>query len=303
MGTKVTFQDTLKSKDTEEWLDLVFYRPLGYLWALFFKKIHVIPNVVTILSILLGIAAGVMFCFNDLWMNVIGILLLIWANTFDSADGQLARMTGNYSRFGRMLDGVAGECWFFAIYAAICLRLTPEWGFWIWLLAAITGFFHGRQAAMADHIRNFHLLFINGKKRSEMEDYAKLREQTRHLTWKHDFFEKLFMFFYVPYTKGQEKATPNLQLFRKSLTEKFGDEDPPQDFRQDFRRASKPMMKYANILTFNIRSFVLFICLIAGFPWVYFLFELTVMNLVLLYMLRTYENICERFNFRLRGNA
>ena len=303
METKVTLQDTLKSKDTEEWIDLIFYRPIGYLWALFFKQIHVTPNVVTCLSILLGIAAGVMFCFTDLWLNAIGMLLLIWANTYDSADGQLARMTGNYSRAGRMLDGAAGDIWFIAIYAAICFRLTPEWGFWIWALAAFTGYFHGKQAAMADYFRNFHLLFIKGKKRSELEDFAKLKAQTQHLTWKHNFIEKLFMFFYIPYTRDQEAWTPKLQHFRKTLRENFGDEDPPDDFREDFRRASKPMMKYCNLLTFNTRTIVLCICLFVNFPWVYFLFELTVMNLLLIYTLRTYENICQRFDIRLRGNA
>lgn len=50
------------------------------------------------------------------------MLLLIWANSFDSADGQLARMTHNYSRIGRILDGMAGDIWFATIYVAICLR-------------------------------------------------------------------------------------------------------------------------------------------------------------------------------------
>ena len=40
--------------DTEEWLDIHFTRPIGYVWALFFKRLHVHPNVVTIFSILLA---------------------------------------------------------------------------------------------------------------------------------------------------------------------------------------------------------------------------------------------------------
>ena len=103
-------------------------------------------------SIFIGIAAGICFYFQSLAINVIGMLLLIWANSYDSADGQLARMTGQKSALGRILDGAAGDFWFIAIYAAICLRLTPEWGIWIWLLAATTGFFHSKQAAMADYL-------------------------------------------------------------------------------------------------------------------------------------------------------
>ena len=42
---------TLKSTDTEEWIDLLFYRPIGYRWALLFRHLGVTPNAITIASI------------------------------------------------------------------------------------------------------------------------------------------------------------------------------------------------------------------------------------------------------------
>ncbi len=89
-----SLESTLKSLDTEEFIDIHFYRPIGYQWALFFNKLGVSPNSITIASIFIGIAAGICFYFQSLAINVIGMLLLIWANSYDSADGQLARMTG-----------------------------------------------------------------------------------------------------------------------------------------------------------------------------------------------------------------
>ena len=140
---------TYKNADTEEWIDIRFTRPIGYLWALFFKKLHVVPNVVTILSIIIGIAAGWMFYYQDIYHNIAGVLLLMWANFYDSADGQLARMTGKKTRWGRMLDGFAGDLWFIAIYLAIVLRLWNEfipfthvhWKFLILFLAIFSGVF------------------------------------------------------------------------------------------------------------------------------------------------------------------
>lgn len=302
METKVTLQDTLKSQDTEEWIDLLFYRPIGYRWALFFKKINVTPNTITILSIILGVTAGILFYYTSLWINIIGMLLLVWANSYDSADGQLARMTGNYSRIGRILDGVAGDFWFVSIYIAICLRLTPEWGFYIWILAASAGFFHSKQAAMADYLRNFHLLFVKGKKGSELDESVSLKKQAQLLTWKQNFIEKFFMFFYIPYTKDQERWTPRLQIFRQTLTEKYGEDEYPAEFREAFRQESRPMMKYTNILSFNTRVIALFISLFVGHPWIYFVFELTIMNILLIYMLSNYGAICKRFTVRLWGN-
>ena len=117
---RVPLEATLKSMDTEETIDLWFYRPIGYRWALLFQKLGITPNVVTIASIFIGIAAGVLFYFDDLVYNVIGMLLLVWANSYDSADGQLARMTGQYSRLGRILDGLSGDLWFITIYISLC---------------------------------------------------------------------------------------------------------------------------------------------------------------------------------------
>ena len=57
---------TLKSADTEEWIDLLFYRPIGYRWALLFRHLGVTPNAITIASIFLGIAAGILFYYIDL---------------------------------------------------------------------------------------------------------------------------------------------------------------------------------------------------------------------------------------------
>ena len=179
---------TLKSTDTEEWIDLLFYRPIGYRWALLFRHLGVTPNAITIASIFLGIAAGILFYYNDLLINIIGMCLLVWANMYDSADGQLARMTGQKSEIGRILDGVSGDFWFISIYVAICLRLTPEWGYWIWLLAAVAGFSHSKQAAMADYYRNVHLFFLKGKSGSELDNSVQQRELYLSLSCgKHSF--------------------------------------------------------------------------------------------------------------------
>ena len=44
------FKKTLKSSETEDWLDLHFVRPFCYYWALLFARLDIHPNTVTILS-------------------------------------------------------------------------------------------------------------------------------------------------------------------------------------------------------------------------------------------------------------
>ncbi|MDE5888236.1 MAG: CDP-alcohol phosphatidyltransferase family protein [Muribaculaceae bacterium] len=295
------YKSTLKSMDTEETFDLIFYRPIGYRWALLAKRLGVTPNVITIASIFLGVGAGVAFYFNNFWINLLGVFLLVWADSFDSADGQLARMTKQYSRIGRILDGVSGDIWFAAIYVAICLRENVTSDFFsahhwvIWVMAVVTGFCHATQAAMADYYRQFHLYFLKGEEGSELESAARLWERFHELSWKKNFWSKLTLAFYTNYTVGQEKRTPWMQKLRAALKARYG-KVIPQSFRDAFREKSKPLMKYTNILSFNTRSFALFAAiLIFQMPWLYFAFELTVLNIVLIYMVVRHEKICKDF--------
>jgi hypothetical protein len=299
---KEDYKSTLKSMDTEETFDLIFYRPLGYTCAVISKKLHITPNAITIFSIFLGLAAGILFYYNNIWLNIGAMFLLMAADICDSADGQLARMTKQYSRIGRILDGLSGDIWFAAIYIAICLRenVTSDtfmaYPWLIWVIAVVTGLCHATQAAMADYYRQFHLFFVNGPGKSELEDSAaKLWDKFHALSWKKNFWNKLTLMFYTNYTVGQEKRTPSMQRLRRELQQRFGNNIPAQ-FVEDFRKIDKPLMKYTNILSFNVRSFALFAAvLIFRMPWLYFAFELTVLNALLVYMMWRHEKNCKYF--------
>lgn len=305
MTTSQQYRDTLKSMDTEEHIDLAFYRPIGYAWACLAKRLGVTPNAITIASIFLGVGAGVMFYFNDLWLNIIGMLLLIWANSFDSADGQLARMTKQYSRLGRILDGLSGDFWFATIYVAICLRENVTSDFFsahpwvIWVVAVLTGICHAKQAAMADYYRQFHLYFLKGEEGSELERADLLKEKLASLSWSKNFWQKLTLTFYTNYTVQQEATTPEMQKLRAALRRRFPDGRIPQEFRDAFRSRSLPLMKYTNILSFNWRTIALFASLFARMPWLYFAFELVVLNALLIYMRTRHEMICRQLTKQL----
>ena len=121
---------TLKSSETEDWLDYHVVRPFSYHWAAFFNRFDIHPNTVTIWSMIIGALSCVFFahgCFYyegtmGLVYNIIAIVLLCIADILDCTDGQLARMSGKKSRLGRILDGVAGFTWFTPIYLALVWR-------------------------------------------------------------------------------------------------------------------------------------------------------------------------------------
>ncbi len=301
------YRASLKSLDTEEHIDLYFYRPLGFAWAKFFAWSGVTPNVVTIISIVLGVAGGALLYFGQpelAWVNWVGILLIVWANTYDSADGQLARMTKQYSRLGRILDGLSGDFWFVAICVALAMReadfgdalagnffIEHEW--LIWTMAVISGLSHAKQAASADYYRQFHLYFLKGKEGSELDSVAQLDEQYRAVPWKGNFWKKLTMLGYKGYTAQQEAFSPDMQQLRARLRERYGD-DIPADYREWFRQRSLPLMKYTNMLSFNTRTIAMFISVIINVPWLYFAFETVVLNIMLVYMILRHESVCRK---------
>lgn len=306
---KEDYRRSLKSLDTEEGIDLAFYRPIGYRWAMLAARFGISPNAITIAAIFLGIGAGILFYFPDLWLNVAGMFLLVWANSFDSADGQLARLTKQYSRIGRILDGLCGDFWFAAIYIAIILRENAFSPFfsahpWIvWVVAVLSGICHTKQAAMADYYRQFHLYFLKGEEGSELDSAAQLRRQLEEsgITWKNNFWKRLTLSIYLSYTRQQEATSPAMQRLRLELQRRFPDGAVPQSFRDDFRRDSLPLMKYTNILSFNWRTITLFTSLFIGQPWLYFVAELTVFNAILVYMVVRHERMCRRLILKLQN--
>lgn len=302
-------RESLKSKDTEEWIDVYFTRPIGLVFALFWKRLGVHPNTITILSIFLGIAAGVMFAYTDLLHNILGVLFLMFANFCDSTDGQLARLTNTRTLIGRMLDGFSGDVWFFSIYMAICIRLQGtlmpgtdvKWGVWIWVMAAVSGLLcHSPQSSLSDYYRQIHLYFLEGKAGSELNSYRQERKIYESFD-KKDHLSRAFYYSYANYCKSQENRTPAFQKFFRELNKRYPNaEDIPQDLREKFLKGSRPLMKYTNLLTFNFRAICLYVTCLLNCPWVYLLIEITFLSCIYIYMHKRHEALCASLTLELK---
>lgn len=318
---KQDVQHTYKSNDTEEWLDRVFTRPIGYLWAKFFERLGVHPNVVTVLSIIIGISSAFFFVHGSwrtedsagLMLNIIGILLMMWTNFYDSADGQLARMTGKKTQLGRILDGAASIIIFVPVYCALVWRcyqyhsMEFQWlhiadternaaiyGLLLFGITLFSGFVcHGGQCRLADYYRQIHLFFLKGESGAEFSTSIHQQQLYDAMPWRGHLIEKTFLKTYVNYTRQQEKATPAVQRMMLALRKKYGKENhAPQQFRDEFRRRSLPLMPLTNILTFNTRAIALYLCCIIDLPWLYFVFEIVVMSALCKYMRHKHERMC-----------
>ncbi len=320
---KEKIRKTLKSSETEDWLDYRVIRPLSYLWACLFERLDIHPNTVTILSMIIGAGSCVFYAHGSYYyegthgliLNAIAVLLLLWADIFDCTDGQLARMTGKKSRMGRILDGMAGFVWFIPIYHALVYRFynhhSIEFGWFgipdtqentiiatavVYALALLSGFLGmGAQQRLADYYIQIHLFFLKGEVGSELDNSAKQREIYESTPWKGNYIWKNFLKSYIGYTEKQERQTPEFQKLMALIKQKYGSiGDVPQDIRERLHRESKALMGYNAMLTFNFRAGVFFLFCLADVPALNFVFEIVFMSLLAMYINHRHEAFCRR---------
>ncbi len=323
------YYQTLKSAETEDWLDLHVIRPFCYYCAVFFAKFDIHPNTVTIWSMVIGAASAFFFAqgsfhYGDnfsgnttlgLVYNIIAIFLLMWADILDCTDGQLARMTGKKSRMGRILDGVAGFAWFIPIYVLLTYRfyLHHDWEFsWLGienneqntliataivfglgLISGIAGL--AGQQRLADYYIQVHLFFLKGEKGSELDNSVRQQEIYDQMGKDVSAVERYFQKSYISYTQKQEKATPQFQRLLAALREKYGSLDNiPADIRKEFHDYSLPVIKWNGLLTFNFREFWLFLFCLLDVPATLFVWEIMGMGLLCLYVNKRHEAFCKK---------
>jgi hypothetical protein len=283
---------TYKAREVEGALDLYFYRPLGFRVAEFFARLKVTPAGVSVLAGLCGVVAGHLYFYRNLGVNIAGMIFHVCANALDNADGQLARLTRQESRKGRIIDSVADHLGFASVYIHLTLRCafagaSPA----IWFLALGAVISHALQGAAADYYRTSFLHFADGA-RAELDSSSALRSDYRKLSWRRGIWDKLLLALYVNFTLQQEMFAPSLKKLRETANTAFRGRIPGW-LEQRYRGAAGHMLKWWRLLMTNTRMLVLFLVLFLGQPVYYFWFELIPLNVLFVYLIVRQEKMAE----------
>jgi hypothetical protein len=222
-------------------------------------------------------------------------------------------MTGKKTQLGRILDGAASIIIFIPVYCALVWRcyqyhsMEFQWlqiadternaviyGLTLFAVCLFSGFVcHSGQCRLADYYRQIHLFFLKGESGAEFSTSAHQQQLYDAMPWRGHCIEKAFLKTYVNYTRQQENATPAFQRLMQSLYHKYGKAgNAPESFRARFRHCSLPLMPLTNILTFNTRAIVLYLCCLIDLPWFYFVFEIVFMSALCGYMRHRHEKMC-----------
>jgi phosphatidylglycerophosphate synthase len=149
------YRKSLKPRETEEIVNQLINRPLAFVTAKAFQRLNRSPNFVTVFSLLFGVGSGFLFARGEYPYVLYAAVLLEMMIIFDCADGQLARMTGKSSSFGKTLDGLADMCTHMAIFYGVAYACYVHTG-------SILVFFYGLAAQLSmylhiilyDHFKN-----------------------------------------------------------------------------------------------------------------------------------------------------
>jgi hypothetical protein len=282
---------TYKARDIEGIADLYFYRPIGFRLAQFFARLRATPTQVTLLGACVGIAAGHLYFYRNLSVNIAGMILHVFANAFDNADGQLARLTNQKSRMGRVIDIFADHLVFASIYVHLALRYliagaSPA----VCILALAAALSHALQASAADYYRNGYLLFVKGQSRADIDSSFSLRGDYQQLSWRSKPWKKFLLGLYLNGTRLQEVLFPNLNRLRDASKRKFPNGIPTW-FQTRYRDAAQPVLKWWGLSMTNTRMFFLFFFLFIGRPIGYLWIELTVFNLLVVLLILQQERM------------
>ena len=104
MGFWSAYRASLKPLEVEEPIDVWVHRPLAYIFARACFRLPISPDLVTAPSIVAGLSSAASLVAEFPHHLQVGGGLLFASAILDCADGQLARMRGTSSLFGRMLD-------------------------------------------------------------------------------------------------------------------------------------------------------------------------------------------------------
>ena len=270
-----------KGRSVEEWVDLHFFRPIGIRIARALLPTGISADQVTLWSLVIGLVAGHLFAYRDHWTNLIGFGLFVVSDVFDSADGQLARLRGTSTRFGRVLDGINDNLRFVNLYFHLIYRLVHT-GYWwpgAFLLVAAAGLAHTFQSAAIDFVRNAYL-YIGVGGRGEL-DLPEDLDPAPHGSWLQRFGARV----YRDYVLRQVQLFPRSVKLIRALRQ--GGVSTP--FRMQYRARQDAVLPLCAWLGQNIRFAVLGIAGIAGRPSAFLWTEAVWMSLVLVVLLWMHE--------------
>jgi len=298
----IDLASSLKGTEVEEPIDLYFFRPLGFLISRRLRFTRVTPTHVTAVSIVFGVLSGHLLYYDDPWLDLLAVLAFVTANLLDSVDGQLARITDQSTRLGRILDGVAGGIMFTSIHLHLALRLYQGGeGLLIFALVLVALLSQSYQNATVDYYKNAFLAYGMRGGGGELEAVGGLEGRQLGERGRTPGLQSWLLRQYAAYTARQERMTPRFQRLRKKLAGVGGSEAFQDWFAGRYRLLCKPLLKHNAWIATNLRMALLFALVFLDRVVWYFWFDIIVLNGIMCWIIAAHERRSDQLAVEVAG--
>ncbi|MBS0273134.1 MAG: CDP-alcohol phosphatidyltransferase family protein [Proteobacteria bacterium] len=282
-----------RTSDIEEITNLYFIHPVSSRLTPLLADLHVSPNAVSFAGMAFGILAAISYYrYQDVRWVVAGFVLMILWHIMDGTDGQLARLTNSQSEFGKVIDGICDYTTFVAVYSALALALSVQFGGWIWILAISAGVCHAVQSAAYE------------VQRQEYEYWGMDRKSAALLALNAPLPDVPTAYFPTRVMHMLNRLYVGVQLRVAGVPAGFDEkmaaclkEEPAQaaSLRARYRETFAPAVRRWSILSANYRTIGIFICAALSVPQYYFLFEIFGFSAILAILLSRQSARYKRF--------
>ncbi|MBD58989.1 MAG: CDP-alcohol phosphatidyltransferase [Citromicrobium sp.] len=121
-------------------LDRAIYHPLAHRLARMLAPTFITPNMVSVAGGLAVVLAGLAYTQPPWpWSVALGVMLHMAWHVLDGTDGDLARMTGRTGAAGEIVDGVCDYVAHAVLYFTLAAAWSGQTGWWIWPLMLAAG--------------------------------------------------------------------------------------------------------------------------------------------------------------------
>lgn len=256
--------------EIEEPLNSRVIHPLSRRLVTLLIPTGITPNAVSVLGVLAATAAAVVYALPYWPLSVVAGfgLHLLW-HVLDGADGDLARRTGKSSPSGEVVDGICDYLAHAVVYAVLAWLLTDMIGFWAWIMAAGAGISRAVQANHYESARRTYLWWLY--------DVAWVR-QTMGGGSVGGLRGALVGTYLAVSTAVSAEDQEMERLHDLAIAS-----PKAAEARALYGKAHRPLVKFASWLGALHETQAIFVSMLAGSPIFFFVYELVVLNGVLVW--------------------
>lgn len=206
------YKKSLKLLEVEEVFDLIFYRPLAFLFVKAVYRTSITPNQVTWIALLIGVFGAFLITFGTHEAYILAALCFIIYDVLDCSDGQLARLNNSGTLTGRIVDGFADYVVAVVSYIAIGIGYANNTNepVYYWILVVLAGLSNAAHSLTLDYYRNQFMDYTLNRKSILGENLVQYEDEYDRLKRENKWsFDRILIWIYLNYSQLQINFSSN----------------------------------------------------------------------------------------------